>query len=207
MPFYFFPSLSLPPAQADSNTAASAGGSRRQGGSGTGPGSTRKPARAAAGCGSAAALGRCGGGPGSWAQAGARHASAQDGALAGRAVRPSGVQPGKAAGAAMAWCGLWQAVPSGAGTRAAGGCGATWLGWRGSRQWVAPGVARIGVRSARGSRRARRGGAREQVLCTAAQLGCGHREPARVWQWRGRARAGGAEAEQASARVARGADM
>jgi hypothetical protein len=54
------------------------------------------------------------------AQAGARHAGAQDGALAGRVVRPSGVRPSKAAGAAMARCGSWQAVPSGAGTRAAG---------------------------------------------------------------------------------------
>jgi hypothetical protein len=42
-----------------------------------------------------------------------------------------------------------------------------WLGWRGNRQWVAPGVARIGVRSARGSSHARRGGAHEQVLCAA----------------------------------------
>jgi hypothetical protein len=72
---------------------------------------------------------------------------------------------------------------------------------------VAPGVARTGVRSARGSRCARRGGAREQVLCASARLGRGHREPARVRQWRGRARAGGAEAEQAGARVACGVDV
>jgi hypothetical protein len=45
------------------------------------------------------------------------------------------------------------------------------------------------------------------VLCAAARLGRGHREPARVRQWRERARAGGVEAEQTGARVVRGADV
>jgi hypothetical protein len=51
------------------------------------------------------------------------------------------------------------------------------------------------------------GGGGGNQRCRAARLEHGHREPARVQQWRERVRAGGVEAEQAGARVARGADV